>query len=139
MIKVFPTIQETDYPKIVSWIIQQFGEKNNFFLTGGLGAGKTTFSRNFAQILKVRQIVSSPSFTIMNQYDFPEGKIYHLDLYRLNTEEEAFEIGLEEILEEPQVKIIEWADKFPAFMKNGYQIDFQLNNDFTRKITILKK
>jgi len=133
---IFDCVHEKDWQTISKWIKDTLGVKCNFFLTGYLGAGKTTFTRNFCEFLGVQEIVTSPSYTIMNHYHYGEGEIYHLDLYRLNSEDEVYEIGIDEILNMPETKIIEWADKFPQFMKNGYHLFFSINEDQTRRLII---
>jgi len=80
-------------------------------LEGDLGAGKTTFLIHLFNYLKVQGAVSSPTFSIINEYDFSQDHsiIYHLDLYRINNIEELFEIGFEELFEKSNAKIfIEW-------------------------------
>ncbi len=80
-------------------------------LRGDLGAGKTTFTGFLCEALGVEDVVSSPSFTIVKEYYAKDFKIYHIDLYRLSSEEELIEIGFDEIMnDENSVKIIEWPD-----------------------------
>lgn len=80
-------------------------------LRGDLGAGKTTFTGFLCEALGVEDVVSSPSFTIVKEYYAKDFKIYHIDLYRLSSEEELIEIGFDEIInDESSVKIIEWPD-----------------------------
>lgn len=80
-------------------------------LTGDLGAGKTAFTRCLCENLGVEDVVSSPSFTIVKEYNAVTFKIYHIDLYRLSSEDELIEIGFEEIVNDSQsLKIIEWPE-----------------------------
>ena len=80
-------------------------------LRGDLGTGKTTFTGFLCEALGVEDVVSSPSFTIVKEYYAKDFKIYHIDLYRLSSEEELIEIGFDEIInDESSVKIIEWPD-----------------------------
>lgn len=80
-------------------------------LDGELGAGKTTFSQGLARGLGIDQVVNSPTFTIVNQY---EGRINlaHFDWYRLDLEEELDCLEMERVYEQAQVTLIEWANKF---------------------------
>ncbi|WP_240377468.1 tRNA (adenosine(37)-N6)-threonylcarbamoyltransferase complex ATPase subunit type 1 TsaE [Bacillus piscicola] len=83
-------------------------------LSGGLGAGKTHFTKGIADALGVRKIVNSPTFTIIKEY---EGRLplYHMDVYRID-EEEADALGIEEYLDGDGVCVIEWAEKISRLL-----------------------
>ena len=82
-------------------------------LSGELGAGKTVLTQAMAAGLEVEDpsLVRSPSFTLINEYPSARGRIYHVDLYRLEGADDFHSIGLEEILEREAVVIIEWGEK----------------------------
>ena len=82
-------------------------------LYGGLGAGKTAFTRGLAAGLGIDMHVSSPTFTIVNEYP---GKIplFHFDMYRLNSADELFDIGWDDYLERGGVCAVEWSEKVPG-------------------------
>ncbi len=79
-------------------------------LEGDLGAGKTAFTQGIAEGLQVRQVVSSPTFTLLKEY---EGRLplYHFDLYRLDDPLEIVDLGFEEYFSRSGVCVVEWADK----------------------------
>jgi tRNA threonylcarbamoyladenosine biosynthesis protein TsaE len=79
-------------------------------LVGDLAAGKTCFVRGMASCFVINETVSSPTFTIVNQYGNGP-KLYHVDLYRLGDVEELIDIGYEELMEPDGVSVIEWADR----------------------------
>jgi len=81
---------------------------NILFLEGDLGSGKTTFTRNLVNSLGSEDSVSSPTYSIVNEYDSPKGKIFHFDLYRLKSPIELYDINIEEYLENAYLNIIEW-------------------------------
>ena len=79
-------------------------------LAGDLGAGKTTFCKGFARGLGIDENITSPTFTLMNEYA-GEKKLYHFDLYRLSTEDELYEAGLVEYIESGVgISVVEWPD-----------------------------
>jgi len=91
-------------------------------LRGDLGAGKTTLVKGWVAALKAgtEEDVTSPTFTLVHEYVGPKGKVYHLDLYRLETERELATLGLEEIAAEPDaVVLIEWGEKFASVMERA--------------------
>lgn len=85
-------------------------------LSGNLGAGKTTFTAALLRALGSRDNVSSPTFSIINQYEVPGARLYHSDWYRIGDEEEAIASGLEDMLQQQGLKIIEWWEKAPDLL-----------------------
>jgi len=88
-------------------------------LRGELGAGKTTLVKGWVEALAAGNAddVTSPTFTLVHQYNFAKGRIYHLDLYRLETERELATLGLEEMASEPNaIVLVEWGEKFPSIL-----------------------
>jgi len=106
--------------------------------TGGLGAGKTTFTRGLARGLGCKNRVTSPTFTIVNEYegDIP---LFHFDMYRLGNEDELFDIGWEDYLGRGGVCAVEWSERFPAALPPGsvkVTISRCPENEDWREITI---
>lgn len=86
-------------------------------LRGELGAGKTTLVKGWAAALGAVEEVTSPTFTLVSEYKTRRGVLYHLDLYRLETERELATLGLDEMFDDPgALVLIEWGDKFPGVM-----------------------
>ncbi|MDK2800443.1 MAG: tRNA threonylcarbamoyladenosine biosynthesis protein TsaE [Clostridiales bacterium] len=88
-------------------------------LDGDLGAGKTAFTKGIAKAFEVEDYVTSPTFTIINEYN---GKlpIYHFDVYRINDIDEMYEIGFEEYIDGDGISIIEWADNIKEILPSSY-------------------
>ena len=88
--------------------------KNIILLHGSMGAGKTTFIKALARQLGVTDMTSSPTFSIVNEYATSDNKpLYHFDLYRLNSEEEAYDMGIDEYFYSGNLCLIEWPEKTP--------------------------
>ena len=85
-------------------------------LCGDLGAGKTHFVKGITDGLRSDAAVTSPTFTLIHEYRGGRLPAYHFDFYRLEDEDEALKIGLDEYLDGDGVCLIEWADKFPALL-----------------------
>jgi tRNA threonylcarbamoyladenosine biosynthesis protein TsaE len=106
-------------------------------LGGGLGSGKTTFARGLGRALGVTEPVVSPTFTIVREY---EGRLplVHVDVYRLDRVQELHDIGLEELMDEHAVTLVEWGDVVAAYLP-GQRLDVRLEpgpGDDDRTITI---
>lgn len=114
-----------------------------FLLSGGLGAGKTLFTKGLMYGLDydIRE-VTSPSFTLVNLYKTEKFKVYHIDLWRIDENSNAaFAVGLNEILEdETAVVIIEWAERLKkfSFPPETFRVEIEGDGDDARKISIRK-
>ncbi len=129
----------SDLPQIAQQIISLANKLNKriWILEGDLGAGKTTFIKAVCQILGVKEVVSSPTFALINEYegnyDNQNTKlIYHCDFYRINDPNEVWELGIEEYFEKAEENgnycFIEWASKIEPFLPEEYlQIDIEIN------------
>ena len=106
-------------------------------LIGNLGAGKTTLAKGIISGLGAGEVedVTSPTFTLIHEYG--EGRVYHIDLYRLERAEEVATLGLEEIFDREAVVLIEWGERFPKFMPEGrMEIRLEAVGDEGRRIEI---
>lgn len=107
-------------------------------LIGDLGAGKTTLTKGIAEALGAAPAdeVSSPTFTLIHEYGDPV-RIYHVDLYRLDTSEEARRVGLEELFERPALTLIEWGERFLELMpEERIEIRIEHAGEDRRAITL---
>ena len=88
-------------------------------LRGDLGAGKTTLVKGIAEAFEAasRDDVTSPTFTLIHEYRGPRAKLYHIDLYRIDTERELETLGLDDLRGEDSVLLIEWGEKFPRLVR----------------------
>lgn len=93
-------------------------------LGGDLGAGKTTFTKYVLKALGVRDEVTSPTFTIMKQYEGKKFKIYHFDMYRLSSADEAYEFGLEDYIfsgDKGAITFIEWYENVEELLVGNFE------------------
>ena len=100
-----------DWQRVIDNILPQL-KYNILLLNGDLGAGKTTFTKFLLARLGSSDEVSSPTYSIVNEYDTENGKVYHFDLYRMSSIEEVYDIGIEEYLYNGFLNIVEWVDVY---------------------------
>jgi tRNA threonylcarbamoyladenosine biosynthesis protein TsaE len=122
-----------------SWFWEQMGDHKVVALYGHMGAGKTSFVHALCDVKKVTDPVSSPTFSLVNEYLVPGGeRIYHLDLYRIRDEEEAIQAGIEDVLFSGSVCFVEWPEKAPdIFPDDHLKLQFIVNPDQSRTIKLL--
>src|SRR5215471_7947531 len=90
-------------------------------LRGELGAGKTTLVKGIAEgfFAASQDDVTSPTFTLVHEYRGPGATLYHIDLYRIDTQRELETLGLDDLRAEDAILLIEWGEKFPQFQREG--------------------
>ena len=102
---------------------------------GGLGMGKTAFTRGLARGLGCRGRVTSPTFTIVNEYGGPT-PLFHFDMYRLADADALFDIGWEDYLDRGGVCAVEWSENVPEAMAGALTVTIEKLGDTSRRITI---
>ncbi len=113
-----------------------------FAFHGEMGAGKTTLIHALCEAKGVKEVMGSPTFAIINEYGFKEGtseagKIFHIDLYRLQDEEEAIRAGVEDCLYSDHISLVEWPERAPGiFPDNTAHIYINVVNSSTRRLRI---
>ena len=103
---------------------------------GGLGAGKTAFTRGLARGLDISARVTSPTYTIVNEYLGGRLPLFHFDMYRLRSSEELWDIGWEDYLERGGVCAVEWSENVQEALENAITVRIEKRSDETREITI---
>lgn len=107
---------------------------------GDMGAGKTTFIHALCRQLKVTSPVGSPTFSLINQYSYPGGVLYHMDLYRIKDEDEAIRAGVEDSLYTGHICLVEWPERAPQiFPENTVFTFIEVVDEHTRRILIEDK
>lgn len=103
-------------------------------LTGDLGTGKTTFTKSIGKGLGVDDYITSPTFTLINEYE-GRYKLYHFDVYRLENVEELEDLGFEEYFYSNGVTIVEWGDKIDKFLpRERIQINIEKGKELDERI-----
>ena len=126
--KIFETNSYEETQKIAADFADTLKGGEVIAMYGDLGAGKTAFTQGLAKALGIKQHVTSPTFTIVNEY---EGRLmlYHFDVYRIADPEEMYEIGYDEYIESDGVCIIEWAELIEDVLPDEYMKVTILKND----------
>jgi len=118
-------------------IVLAAGQGHTWYVIGVLqGAGKTTFIHALCEVMGVKGTISSPTFSIINQYTAANGNsIYHMDLYRLKDENEAINAGVEDCLYSGNICLVEWPEKAPGIFPDGtLHVNITMLDTNTRKI-----
>ena len=103
---------------------------------GDLGAGKTAFTRGLAQGLDCREIVTSPTYTIVNEYLTGRLPLFHFDMYRLASSDDLWDIGWEDYLERGGVCTVEWSENVEDAMEDAIYVTIEKLGDEMRRITL---
>ena len=103
---------------------------------GDLGAGKTAFTRGLARGLGIREPVTSPTYTIVNEYLSGRLPLFHFDMYRLHSADDLFDIGWEDYLERGGVCAVEWSENVAEAMEGAIAIRIEKTGEDSRRITI---
>ena len=135
---VFEHVSLENIPDVADEIIRKSHTASVLCFYGELGAGKTTLIKDICNKLSVQDAVSSPTYPIINEYHYPGGILYHIDLYRLKSVEEALHIGLEEYLYSGKLCFIEWPDNFESILPETHiKIFISKLEDDSRAIRIV--
>ena len=132
------THSATETEQLASTLAAQLQPGMILAFTGDLGAGKTTFIRGLARGLGIETPVTSPTYTIVNEYegDMP---LIHFDMYRLGSTEELFEIGWEDYLQRGGIIAVEWSERVEdAFPPETIRIQIEKTGETARRIAIVE-
>lgn len=129
--------QIDDLESVAKKLIVSIGSRNIFLFHGEMGAGKTTLIKALCKELGVVDNVTSPTFSIVNEYKIPTGKIFHFDFYRLKTQTEALDMGYEEYFYSGEYCFIEWPGMIPDLIPDEHiDISIKVLSGTEREITI---
>jgi tRNA threonylcarbamoyladenosine biosynthesis protein TsaE len=110
-----------ELPEAASALVEFAGQDKIFLFEGEMGAGKTTFIKTICSALGVEDLVSSPTFSIVNEYrGRNNSRIYHFDFYRIESLQEAYDIGYEEYFYSGDICLVEWPEKIRELLPESY-------------------
>ena len=124
-----------EIPAVAKEIIDNLKYKLICF-EGEMGAGKTTFIKEFVRLLGTDDEISSPTFSIVNEYDTDNGKVFHFDFYRLNDEEEALDFGIEDYFYSNAYCLMEWPSRVENLIPDEHHTITIVNQDEVRYLTL---
>ena len=138
MAKLYIISGISELPVVANIIINCLGSRNVILLKSNLGGGKTTLTRHIGKFLKSPSHISSPSFSLVNEYESPiYNKIYHFDFYRIRQHSELEDIGFESYMSPKNLCIIEW----PGIVLNDIQfpyIEVEIEDYFSSRTYTIK-
>ena len=135
------TFKIDEINEVAKACLKEIGDSRVIAFHGEMGAGKTTFIHALCDVLGVKDVVGSPTFSIINEYLFNDngrpGKIYHIDLYRVKDEEEAIQAGVEDCLYSDHISFVEWPEKaISIFPQSTVHLYLTAINTQTRTLRI---
>ncbi len=134
----FSRIRLPEIGTVAGQIVEGLDKTKVWVFYGDLGSGKTTLIKAIGEVLKVTDSMSSPTFSIVNEYECARfGKIYHFDFYRLRSEVEALDIGIEEYFESGYPCFVEWPERIPSLLPDTIgEVRITIENETERTIAI---
>ncbi len=133
------TLPEID--QTAQWLLNELEDRKVMALHGTMGAGKTTLVNAICNLLKVEDVVSSPTFSVINEYRYTQNgtpkRLYHIDLYRLKDEEEAVRTGVEDCLYSGDYCFVEWPERAKGlFPEDTATVYLRVEGDTDRSLEI---
>ena len=133
----FQSRSESDNPSIAKNILTACNSVRFFAFYGNLGAGKTTLIKAFCEVLGVVDAVTSPTFTLINEYQGKSSLIYHFDFYRIESETEAYDMGCDEYFDSGAYIFVEWPSRIPSLIpSDAAHIHIDITSDNSRRIDL---
>ena len=130
------TYNITDLQSIAKQVLKEMQSKT-LLLYGAMGSGKTTLVKALVSQLGGEKDTSSPTFSIVNEYEVKDDIVYHFDLYRINSESEIYDIGFEDYLYSSHYNFIEWPEKATSIIpKDADSLYVIINQDGSRSLKL---
>lgn len=121
MSKIFYANKVQELYEIAKAIVEVFKNEKKIVFFGEMGVGKTTLIKFICKVLNVQDVVTSPTFSVVNEYQDKDGNsLYHFDFYRIKNQEELFDLGLEEYIYSDNYCFIEWPEKADKLLSDNF-------------------
>lgn len=126
-------------PQVAEQLLVFAGDEKVFIFEGEMGAGKTTFIKQFCAHLGIEDVVSSPTYSIVNEYVSPKGSVFHFDFYRIKDIREAYDLGYEEYFYGGAICLIEWPERVAELLPQNYiKVEISVVDENERLFTFCK-
>ena len=131
MSKIFYAKKVQELDEIAKAIVEVFENEKKIVFFGEMGVGKTTLIKYICKVLNVQDVVTSPTFSVVNEYQNKDGNsLYHFDFYRIKNQEELFDLGLEEYIYSDNYCFIEWPEKAEGLLSDNFvQVQMTKNKE----------
>jgi tRNA threonylcarbamoyladenosine biosynthesis protein TsaE len=130
--QTFEKVTLAELDEVAHKLVQSLNEFSVIIFHGEMGAGKTTLIKAIGKVMGVTDMMSSPTFSIVNEYQAKSSnKIFHFDFYRIKNEAEAYDIGTEEYFDSGYYCFVEWPEKIPSLLPVKYAEVFITSNNET--------
>jgi tRNA threonylcarbamoyladenosine biosynthesis protein TsaE len=134
---LFEHVAQTALPEVAKHFLDEAGGMRVWLFYGEMGAGKTTFVKELCRQLGVEDVMSSPTFSIVNEYKSPRGNVYHFDFFRIKNAAEAYDIGTEEYFYSGNYCFVEWPEKIAGLtLPDHARVDLTLESETLRTIAL---
>ena len=138
MSKIFYANKVQELDEIAKAIVEVFENEKKIVFFGEMGVGKTTLIKSICKVLNVQDVVTSPTFSVVNEYQNKDGNsLYHFDFYRIKNQEELFDLGLEEYIYSDNYCFIEWPEKAEGLLSDNFVKVQMIKNKECRIIKVI--
>jgi len=128
-----------ELPDVANKLLVFAGAEKIFLFDGEMGAGKTTFIKIFCKILGIKDSVSSPTYSIVNEYEGEKNTVYHFDFYRIKNIREAYDLGYEEYFYGDGICLIEWPERIEELLPKHYiKVEILILGESSRSFKFIK-
>lgn len=129
----------SNLPQVASELLEFASKERIFIFEGEMGAGKTTFIKSFCKTLGVEDVVSSPTYSIVNEYESQNGPVFHFDFYRIKDIQEAYDLGYEEYFYGGGICLIEWPERVAELLPDHFvKVEIFVNEGNERIFSLSK-